>query len=230
METTSSRIMKIVSRRVIPLALLRYESLVETYLEEPINIFITKNINDQMLIYENIFRFKVEIANKQTMAYYIYSKDRENISKEDLVVRTFVWDRGLDILKVKKAKEKGENINEWPTINATTNLLLNSSLSRIIQQLKEMDAILLKNGIKLQKANSAKSWKELEVYRLYDWGHIKVEWNHEKENVALEEKLFSLANEINNKIADKMAIQSVEKMELDFFMTPDNIHQAICGK
>lgn len=218
---------------ITPLTLLRYEAVSDFYSEEPRNIKLKKFDNDNVLIFEQVLRFRYWIPNEKTFSWIIYSNSREWINEDGatdgLILRHVIWERNVDIKKVREIKKLGkkELVNNWPQLKAT-NIYINSEIAnKLIDILVKGDKII-SQGIILKERDSTSNrpiWRDMEYRRLFDWGNIQALWSQSMENVELEKYCFLLNQHLERYTYKKL--EEVYQMDLDFIYPPDSYKEMI---
>lgn len=228
----NSKNFEVICSPSLPFTLLRYEAIADFYTEEPVRILVQVNENDNEKVYEQIFRYRVWIANRKTYSFLIYSVNR-SLQEEDMIIHYVVWNRGQDLKKVKSLdrESQGTMLNEWPNIELKT-IYLGAENSSLLKGtiLRNLDKILMK-GISLKDRkpyNNLPSWKQMEIMRLFDWGQVHSIWDTEMENNKIETTVSKLEMEL--KKFESFNLTPVYKMRMDYSVYPEVFKSLVQGK
>lgn len=214
--------------------LMRYEAIADFFTEEPplINIQLTQK--SDVYTFEQVLRTRIWLSNKKTESWCIYSEEREWPETDGkrlggLVIRHAVWDRKLDLTKVKQSPDTKNILNDWPAIELQNYYVKPEKACKLIETFRSLDT-MLEGGIKLRKRKDLMPqyvWNELEVKRLFDWGSVHAVWHPFMVNEDLEEKIFDLGSQLNSFQVEKL--DYVYKMDLDYSCPPEVFKAIIQG-
>lgn len=130
---------------VLPLLLLRYESIATHYTEEP--IFIYDNQDEP---YEQIFRLREFIPNKKISSFMIYAKERKISYQQDIFIRHAYWDKKYDqqYIKEKDALRKQYLLTAMPSLYGRTLRINfgNNHFTKVIHTLQEIQLHIKKES------------------------------------------------------------------------------------
>lgn len=231
-ETGNSKIINEITSSILPLTLLRYESIAEFYTEEPMQIFVKLSENDEVTVLEQVFRLRMWITNTKIFSWSIYCNEREfsNTDSSGLVLRHAVWDRWFDTKRMKEASKTDNEklLNSWPSIKLRNIYFSRHNITSLSKLVSKVDS-LVSNGIVLKKRKADSSqpvWKDLEIMRRYDWGQVHSTWSPFMENHTIEKNLFSLCEEFEKQI--NLGNDSIYKMSLDYNYPTNDYKSLIC--
>ena len=176
---------------VLPLLLLRYESIATHYTEEP--IFIYDNQDEP---YEQIFRLREFIPNKKISSFMIYAKERKLSCQQDIFIRHAYWDKKYDqqYIKEKDALRKQYLLTAMPSLYGRTLRINfgNNHFTKVIHTLQEIQLHIEKNLVFHEPKQQRQQWNDIEIYVLFDWGKYCRIWDRSQENTHFQNRLDSL--------------------------------------
>lgn len=221
---------------VIPLVLLRYESFVDFYTEEPYNVYVKFHKEDDKCLFEQILRLRVWIPNQITYSWSIYSSSRDKfdkVRKDGLILRYVAWHRHLDIQKLKEANKEKKKLllTEWPELNVN-NIFLNHNQSAGLVDILEEGDRLVSNGIALKERTlelETPIWKNFEFNRLFDWGNVRANWSPVMENRELEQYGIKLSECLSSYLNMGIEGEAIYQMDLNFIYPPKMFKNLIDG-
>lgn len=219
---------------LIPLVLLRYESFVDFYSEEPRNVYVKFHKNDNKQLFEQIFRLRVWIPNEITYSWNIFSSSRDGFGvrrKDGLIVRSVIWNRYLDVKKVKEASKEDKKLllNSWPNLDINTIFLNEYQSKKLLGILMNYDKHM-NNGIKLSKREGdleKLNWSNIEISRLFDWGSVNANWSPEMENKQLEQYSVNINKTLLGYLT--LDFDKIFQMDMDFSYPPEMYKKIIDG-
>lgn len=232
-ETGNISLIEEVCLPIIPLILLRYESFADFYTEEPCNIHITLEENNEKYIFEQIFRLRIWIPNNITYSWMIYSSSSDSFNKnrkDGIIIRYVAWDRAKDIELLKQNRDR--MLLKYPELSAKNVYLDEKSTGTLLNILAEGDEII-KNGICLKKrkiADVLPKWKDIEYRRLFNWGNMQASWSPKMENSKLEKYVFGLDKALSSCLEENINKKIIGKMRLDFIYPPEMFKLLIDGR
>lgn len=221
---------------VAPMALLRYESFVDFYTEEPCNVYVKFHKNDNKCLFEQILRLRVWIPNQLTYSWSIYSSSRDRFEKareDGLILRYVAWHRSLDVQKLKEANRERKKmlLTELPELEVNNIFLNHKQASCLIDVLDEGDK-LVSNGITLNQRSSKlemPSWKNFELTRMFDWGSVRANWSTTMENIKIEKYGMKLSECLSSYLNTGISGKKIYQMDLDFLYPPEMFKKLIDG-
>lgn len=221
-ENSNSEIMEIVSKKVIPLVMLRLASLVDCLISEPNNISLTVARGEDSIVLHPILRLVVEYPNSKLISTSIYADSEMS----EFIVRKMNWDKGCDIKKMKSSSEqRAKLLNEWPEVTITNSYMHNNNISELIEPL---DKYLLQ-GVQIdERIEHLPKWSEMRCQRLFDWGSKDIVVSSSISNADFEECIFSLMKNIDDILIQSKS--SCYKMVSDYLVPPESYKKFISGE
>ncbi len=230
-EKGNARVITNVCFPTTKIMMLRYESIVEVCMNEPVNIFITKKENEEKLFCEPIYKIIVEFHGLYTKCYTLYSDKREHFGKKNcFLLRRIMWDCEKDKEHVQSLNtEKEKMLSLWPTMKAE-NLFMPYEQAQIVKELKKMDKLINK-GIPSNICSKKKNdWTNIELRRRFNWGETRSCWDCTRQIQQVEDLIFETVNLYDDMLHKIQENESIEKIELDY-MVPLEIQKGfICGE
>lgn len=204
--------------------LLKYEDIVDFFTEEPNNVLIIREGEEEQE-YEQIMRIRFWIPNKKIFSWILYGNDRnlKEASASGFVLRHVVWDRESDIIRIRnEGREK--SLKSLPKVYSNTVYISEGNSKELIKTLEKEKYFFL-NGVKLHKRKNDQEiiWRDLEYYRVFDWGSVNLVFSMERENEFLEKYIFE-CNEIFEYFMETEK-KKVEKMVLQYNYIPEFIKE-----
>jgi len=213
---------------VIPLLLLRYESIATYYTEEPGFIY-----DDQNEPYEQIFRLREFIPNKMISSFMIYAKDRKISRQQNIFIRHTYWDKKHDkqYISEKDDARKKHLLTAMPSLYGRT-LWIDSQNRHFVNIIRILQDIQLhiEKGVVFHKSKQQKRWSDLEICILFDWGKYCRIWDGSQENDHFGKWLKSLKYTINQILKTTLdEDKSLEKITLDQSFPLMLFRDLVCG-
>lgn len=226
-EQSNADIINEVCLPIIPLFMLRFEQIVNFITEEPIHIRVKLKEDGYFHDFEQVLRLRTWVPNQEANSWCIYSEVREWVREEEniggLIIRNSVWDRHIDLQKIKNAQpdDRDELLTAWPTMRLKTFYFNEENLLDLVQNLQVFDSAL-KNGIKLTKRKKTTEWPEwgnINCMRRFDWGQVEATWSPDMTSKEIESLRTSLIQQLEKyleNIPDK-----VHQIQLDYSIPLD---------
>lgn len=232
-EIGNAQILNEVSTAIHPLILLRYEAIAEFYTQEPIQVRIKLSKNNDINIFEQVFRIRIWIPNTRIASWCIYSQTRDlsDTDNHGVVLRNVVWERGYDAERVKGASKADKEIllNNWPSIKIQNIYLNRGSISSLLEEVFKMDLVLTK-GITLDKRKEDEKrpeWADLEVMRLFDWGQVHSTWSQFMKSTRIENHILVVQEQFQKHIG--LEVDDIYQIDFDYGYPTDDYKNLIYG-
>jgi hypothetical protein len=168
---------------------------------------------------ELIFRFVERISNKRLTSWSIFAKEREwdTVSGSDflqLIVRKSIWDTASDMALEAWRKSKHPNIS-----TITRYIEGKVGDTDVIARLIELDEVIRRepsfpSATTKEEANLRKpKWKEVSIYRSFDWGNIDLTWAWYMKNIQYEHAAHIVCDAVDKLIEEELSGIMVKKLE-----------------
>lgn len=200
------------------LTMLKYENTFDFYSEEPSSILIKKE-NNKEWIANAILRIRIWHRKNQSYSWSVYANDRHEFNK--IVIRKVVWDMDKDIenARVCANKDKKKLLILWPFITTFNKFISACEAANVIEMIKNLDSTIEKGIILYENKNPTWEWRDIEVFRLYDWGQVHAIWNTNKKNEEIEKKVKKLISILNLLI--EKTHDNIYSMSLNYSINPE---------
>lgn len=218
---------EIVERHIpaIKLPMIKCEAIFDFYSEEPSSISIQLEPESFKHKYEQILRIRRWNFKGKSIAWCIYSAERENLN--DIVVRNIIWNRDEDVIYAKNNNEnrRQEVVNGWPSINVFQAFIPSTQAKDIIKMLDSLDSSI-KKGIVLEfNMKPEWEWRDLELKRLYDWGQVHNTWSTNMKNGEVENKIDKLMHILETSM--ERDYQKISTIYLNYSILPEEYQRII---
>jgi hypothetical protein len=203
-------------------AIARAMDIAQALVLGPNAVFVRRNLDDYKRLrdFERVLQVVRRDRGRGLTAWTVYSQDREWYREREEEHTGCV----LSLSQRLKYKELPDGL-VMPNFSTVIWYMDEEYIAPLNQRIIELDK-LITSGIAIAKRDSTEelNWRELSIFRAFDWGTIDITWNSAMSNTRLEAALLVLQDGIEVLLAEQQLRRSqlVESMEMYYtFPEPD---------